>query len=300
MRTYRRFGLLIFFIVAGVLIAQSQDTDQEKSLGEVARENRVHQSTPQMQNVTQLYRLLSAAKQAAAEQRWDDSARDLHTVIDLAQPCTNIGSLSSKAYTQLASNEYSQGHKDRALGIIDEKSEAFMRCRGADQSSEAAILQGRAIFERIVHDYKDAEADFLKLIAIQEKTKPLVDWYPGELLLLTSIYQEQERYKDIVAFLTPRVPYEGEGGPNRDVRWAGVWQSLGEAHQKLGQYQQAEKAYNTAIHITSPDASLLSDLESLYHVMGKEAEAQKIEEELKAMPSRAPQVKVYQPPQPGK
>jgi len=47
MRGFRRLGLVLFllFFVAGVLVASAQDAEQEKSLGEVARESRANKPT---------------------------------------------------------------------------------------------------------------------------------------------------------------------------------------------------------------------------------------------------------------
>jgi len=307
MCNFRWFGLFIFFLVAGVLLAYGQDADQGKSLGDVARdsraqsrESRAQESAGQNQLATQLYRLLTTAKQESAQQRWDDAARDLHTVIEQSNPCTDTNWEWSKAHTQLASNEYSQGHRDRALAIIEEKTNKWAQCSGQATADEVTIVQERAVFERIVNDDKNAEVDFLKVIAIREKTGAGAKSYPADLLLLTDVYERQELYRDIIALLTPRMSGAATSEHDSYGTWARLWQALGEAHQKLGQYEQAEKAYNTAMGLTAPERSLLADMASLYHAMGKEAEAQKVEASLNAMPSSTPQIRPYPPPPPRK
>ena len=309
MRTFRRLGTFVFFfIITGVLAASGQDANQDKSLGEVAREARASSQAAHahaQENVGQkqlsyLYNLLTTAKQASAEQRWDDAAKDLHTVIESSKPCSDTGFLWSEAHTQLASNEYSQGHRDRALAIIEEKTNKWAQCSGQPSADEVTILQERAVFERIVNDDKNAEVDFSKVIAIREKTGTGAKYCPADLLLLTDIYERQGLYKNIIAFLTPRM--SGAATSEHDLygTWARLWQALGEAHQKLGQYEQAERAYNAAMGLTAPERSLLADMASLYHAMGKEAEAQKVEASLNAMPSSTPQIRPYPPPQPRK
>lgn len=237
----------------------------------------------------QLNALLTAANQAASEKRWDEAVRNLNKVIEMAKPYPGTEYWLQTAYYGLANVELQQGHMEQARSAFDAEINFVSQRSGANSPDVATALDSRAMFEMKINDEKGEEADFLKAIAIREKAKAPAIQYSSELYSVAMLYRKQGKYKETVEFLQARIPAKEDPDPKKENWWAWPLQALGLSYQDLGQYDQAEKAFDRMIRSldqTLPVNSLgfvdpLSKMASLYRAMGKDSEAVKVEQRLK-------------------
>ncbi len=240
------------------------------------------------QATQRLNTLMGAANKAETESQWAEAAKNLHKIIDMTKPYPGTDYWILTAYYHLAVDEQRQGHTEQALSIMDEEMKVVEQRTGAESSDVATVLDARAMLEMKTNDDQKALADFLKAIAIREKAKTPAIQYGSEIYSVGMLYRKQGKNKEAVEFLKARIPAEG-ADPKKENWWAWPLEMMGMAYQDLGQFDEAEKAFNRMMR--SLDQSLpvnslgfvdpLSKMASLYHAMGKEAEATNVEQRLK-------------------
>jgi tetratricopeptide (TPR) repeat protein len=243
------------------------------------------------QQTEQLNTLLSAANQASAESRWNDASQNLHRIIETAKPFPGTDYWLLKAYLLLAANEQRQGRLAEAKSIFDEEVKLVSSRNGAESNEVATALDGRAMLAQKMNDNKSAEADLRRAMAIRRKGSGSSMYLSTEAYALAMVYRRQSRYKEAIGVLKPLIPATADPDPHKEQAYVWLLQGLGMCYQDLGEYVKAEAAYTRMIRIlevTLPVNSVgftepLSKMASLYHAMGNEAEAQKIEHRLKEL-----------------
>ena len=245
----------------------------------------------------QLSSLLSRATQASAEGHWDDAAQDLRRIITTAKPFPDTDYWLVKAYGMLAVNEQRQGHLAQAQSIMDEEVSLMSRRSGANSTDFATALFGRALLEQRMNDDGRAETDFRRALAIHKKADSSSVQIPMEAYALAMLYRRHNRYKQAIDLLQSLIPPKANADPQKEANLGWLLEALGMTYQDMGRYQDAEAAYARMLpilEVTLPVNSLgfvdpLSKMASLYHAMGKETDAQKIEKRLQELQQSQPQ-----------
>ncbi len=236
----------------------------------------------------QLNGLLSSATQASGESRWNDAAQDLRRIISTAKPFPDTDYWLIKAYRMLAVNEQRQGHLAQAQAAMDEEVSLISHRSGPNSTYFATALFGRALLEQQLSDDGRAETDLRRALAIHRKTDNSSVQIPMEAYALAMLYRRHNRYKQAINLLQPLIPPKANSDPRKEANLGWLLEALGMSYQDMGRYQDAEAAYLRMLpilEVTLPVNSLgfvdpLSKMASLYHAMGKEADAQKIEKRL--------------------